>query len=59
MTSMEINVTIRDGTGSILATQTGFTDAFGFFNITFTVGNWDDTEVELEEEVSHEKSFLH
>jgi hypothetical protein len=46
MVGMEINVTIRDGTGSILATQTGTTVALGFFNLTFTVGNWDDnTEV--------------
>jgi hypothetical protein len=46
MAFMEINVTIRDGLGAILATQTGFTDAFGFFNMTFIVGDWlDDTEV--------------
>ena len=46
MAGMEINVTIVDGTGSILATQTGFTDAFGFFNLTFIVGDWpDNTEV--------------
>ncbi|MFW9867264.1 MAG: transglutaminase domain-containing protein [Candidatus Thorarchaeota archaeon] len=43
---MEINITIRDGNGDILATQVGFTDAFGFFNMTFSVGNWpDNTEV--------------
>ena len=42
MAVMEINVTIRDGTGSILATQTGFTDGFGFFNLTFVVGDWPD-----------------
>ncbi|MFX1377846.1 MAG: transglutaminase domain-containing protein [Promethearchaeota archaeon] len=43
---MEINVTIRDGTGSILATQVGFTDINGFFNLTFIVGDWlDNTEV--------------
>jgi hypothetical protein len=46
MAGMEINVTIRDGNGDILATLTGITDAFGFFNLTFTVGNWqDNTEV--------------
>jgi len=46
ITGMEINVTIRDGTGAILATQTDFTDGSGFFNITFIVGDWpDDTEV--------------
>jgi hypothetical protein len=46
MAGMEINITIRDGLGAILATQTGFTDAFGFFNMTFIVGDWlDDTEV--------------
>ncbi len=43
---MEINVTIKDGTGAILATQTGFTDGTGFFNLTFIVGDWpDNTEV--------------
>jgi len=43
---MEINVTIRDGTGAILATLTDFTDGSGFFNLTFTVGNWfPDTEI--------------
>lgn len=46
MTDMEINVTIRDGTGAILATQLWTTDEYGFFNVTFTVGNWyDNTEV--------------
>ncbi len=46
MAFMEINVTIRDGVGGILATQVGFTDINGFFNLTFTVGDWlDDTEV--------------
>ncbi len=43
---MEINVTIRDGVGAILATQVGSTDINGFFNLTFTVKNWlEDTEV--------------
>ncbi|MHA2391578.1 MAG: hypothetical protein ACXAEX_06385 [Promethearchaeota archaeon] len=46
MTGIEINVTIRDGNGDILATQLGVTDVSGFFNLTFTVGDWlDDTEV--------------
>ncbi|MFW9821691.1 MAG: hypothetical protein ACFFE4_02070, partial [Candidatus Thorarchaeota archaeon] len=46
MAGMEINVTIRDGLGGILATQTIVTDTFGFFNATFIVGDWlDDTEV--------------
>ncbi|MFW9896703.1 MAG: transglutaminase domain-containing protein, partial [Candidatus Thorarchaeota archaeon] len=46
MVGMEINVTIRNGLGGILATQTVVTDAFGFFNTTFVVGDWlDDTEV--------------
>ena len=46
MAGMKINVTITDGAGSILDTQTGFTDAFGFFNLTFIVGDWpDNTEV--------------
>ncbi|MHA2182924.1 MAG: Ig-like domain-containing protein, partial [Promethearchaeota archaeon] len=46
MAGMEINITIRDGFGGILATQTVVTDAFGFFNVTFIVGDWlDNTEV--------------
>ena len=46
MVDMEINITIRDGNGDILATQLNSTDAFGFFNMTFSVGNWpDNTEV--------------
>ncbi|MFX1374975.1 MAG: transglutaminase domain-containing protein [Promethearchaeota archaeon] len=46
MAGMEINVTIRDGTGAILATQTWTTTPSGFFNVTFTVGDWpDNTEV--------------
>ncbi|MFX0002516.1 MAG: hypothetical protein ACFE9J_03450, partial [Candidatus Hermodarchaeota archaeon] len=46
MAFMEINVTIRTGTGTILATQVGFTDINGFFNLTFIVGDWlDNTEV--------------
>jgi hypothetical protein len=46
MAFMEINVTIRDSTGVILATQVDFTDINGFFNLTFIVGAWDDdTEV--------------
>ncbi|MFX0038201.1 MAG: transglutaminase-like domain-containing protein [Promethearchaeota archaeon] len=46
MAFMEINVTIRSGTGAILSTQVGFTDLNGFFNLTFTVGDWlDNTEV--------------
>ncbi|MFX1569871.1 MAG: transglutaminase-like domain-containing protein [Promethearchaeota archaeon] len=46
MVGMEINVTITDGAGTILATQLGFTDGTGFFNLTFIVGDWpDNTEV--------------
>ena len=46
MEGMEINVTIKDGNGAILVTQTWVTDENGFFNLTFTVGNWyDNTEV--------------
>ncbi len=46
MAFMEINVTIRDGSGGILATQTWITDGTGFFNLTFTVGDWpDNTEI--------------
>jgi len=48
MAFMEINVTIRDGSGGILATQIWITDGTGFFNLTFTVGNWpDNTEVSV------------
>ncbi len=43
---MEINVTIRDGNGNILATLTNTTDGSGYFIINFIVGSWpDDTEV--------------
>ncbi|MFX1390247.1 MAG: transglutaminase domain-containing protein [Promethearchaeota archaeon] len=46
MPFMEINVTIKDGSGGILSTQIGITDGSGFFNLTFIVGAWDDdTEV--------------
>jgi len=46
MTSMELNVTIRDDIGNILGTATGFTDGSGFFNITILIGSWpDDAEV--------------
>jgi len=46
ISGMEINATVRDGNGNILATDLGLTDGSGFFNITFTVGAWeDDTEV--------------
>jgi len=42
----EINVTIRDGDGNILASQTALTDGSGFFNISFIVGSWNtDTEI--------------
>ena len=45
---MEINATVRDGNGNILATDLGLTDGSGFFNVTFTVGAWeDDTEVRI------------
>ena len=45
--NMYINATVRDGNGNILETLLSFqTDAFGFFNVTFTVGAWeDDTEI--------------
>ena len=46
ISGVQVNVTIRDGTGAILATQIGFTDGTGFFNLTFIVGDWpDNTEV--------------
>lgn len=46
MAGININVTVRDGLGGILSSQIGFTDGAGFFNFTFTVGNWQpDTEI--------------
>ena len=42
MAFMEVNVTIRDSLGNVLASATGFTDGSGFFNITFIVGSWPD-----------------
>ncbi len=42
MAFMEVNVTIRDSIGNVLATATGVTDISGFFNITLLVGNWPD-----------------
>lgn len=42
MAFMEVNVTIRDSMGNVLATATGFTDINGFFNITILVGSWPD-----------------
>jgi len=43
----EVNITIRDSIGNVLATATGFTDINGFFNITsINVGIWpDDAEI--------------
>ncbi|MFX1320356.1 MAG: transglutaminase family protein [Promethearchaeota archaeon] len=44
--NMYINATVRDGNGNILETALSFqTDAFGFFNVTFTVGAWEDDTV--------------
>jgi hypothetical protein len=40
MSSMEINVTVRDSIGNILGTALGVTDGSGFFNITIIIGNW-------------------
>ena len=42
MAFMEVNVTIRDSIGNVLATATGVTYISGFFNITLLVGNWPD-----------------
>jgi len=47
ITGKEINVTIRDNTGAILATTTVTTNSVGFFNATFTVGLWDEAETEV------------
>ncbi len=40
MSSMEINVTVRDSIGNILGTAIEVTDGSGFFNITIIIGNW-------------------
>jgi len=49
MSFMEVNVTIRNSIGNILATAIGFTDINGFFNITLVVGSWpDNAEVWVE-----------
>ncbi|MHA1486053.1 MAG: hypothetical protein ACTSSC_02650, partial [Promethearchaeota archaeon] len=40
MSSMEINVTVRDSIGNILGTAIGVTDGSGFFNITIIIGIW-------------------
>jgi hypothetical protein len=46
MAFMEVNVTIRDGVGNVLASEIGFTLFDGSFNITLKVGAWPpDTEV--------------
>jgi transglutaminase-like putative cysteine protease len=42
MASMEVNVTVRDSIGNVLATAIGVTDSNGFFNITILVGSWPD-----------------
>jgi transglutaminase-like putative cysteine protease len=42
MVGMEVNVTIRDSIGNVLATAIGFTDTNGFFNITLIIGSWPD-----------------
>jgi hypothetical protein len=48
MSNMIVNVTIRDGNGNILETKTNSTDINGFFNIIFTVGDWEsDTEIRV------------
>jgi len=46
MALVEVNITIMDSIGNMLATATGFTDSNGFFNITLSVGLlWEDVEV--------------
>jgi len=42
MVGMEVNVTIRDINGNVIATAVGFTDFSGFFNITIIIGSWPD-----------------
>ena len=40
MSSMEINVTVRDSIGNILGTAIGVIDGSGYFNITIIIGIW-------------------
>jgi hypothetical protein len=40
MSSMEINVTVRDSIGNVLGTAIGVTDGSGFFNVTIVIGSW-------------------
>ncbi len=40
MSSMEINVTVRDSIGNILGTAIRITDGSGFFNVTIVIGSW-------------------
>ncbi|MFX0074763.1 MAG: transglutaminase domain-containing protein [Candidatus Hermodarchaeota archaeon] len=42
MAFMEVNITVRDSMGNVLATATGFTDFNGFFNITIVIESWPD-----------------
>ncbi|MFX1499634.1 MAG: transglutaminase domain-containing protein [Promethearchaeota archaeon] len=43
----EVNVTIRDEFGNILATATQVTNPSGFFNISITIGLWDEDTTEV------------
>ncbi|UCC21201.1 MAG: hypothetical protein JSV62_07975, partial [Promethearchaeota archaeon] len=53
----QVNVTIRDQYGAILATNTDLTDGSGFFNISFTVGLWDEDTTEVSTNFYPEDSY--
>jgi hypothetical protein len=57
MTNRIVNVTIRDEYGSILTTDTDYTDGTGFFNITFTIGLWDEDTTDVYANFYPEDSF--
>jgi hypothetical protein len=54
---VQINVTIRDEFGTILDTATGPTGSGGFFNVSFTVGLWDEDTTEIWVNFYPEDSF--
>jgi len=57
ITNRIVNVTIKDQFGNILATDTDYTDGSGFFNITFTIGLWDEDTTDVFANFYPEDSF--
>jgi hypothetical protein len=46
MASRQVEVTVKNSLGQVLATATGFTNGIGFYNISLPVGSWpSDAEV--------------